>query len=68
MGLSAWLTKLRLLVKYIPAWFPGAHFKRSALATNRYLAQMMNGPFERTKENMVCTHRTSEQNFGLMRA
>lgn len=37
----------------IPAWFPGAQFKRSGLKCRKLAAVMLNEPFERLRENMV---------------
>jgi hypothetical protein len=39
-------------VKYIPASFPGAGFKRKALSIREDVQAMINWPFEGVKENM----------------
>jgi len=40
-------------VKYIPAWFPGAGFKRVAAGWKEKVMRNVNMPFERVKANMV---------------
>lgn len=47
-------------VKHIPAWFPGATFRRNALNWQQFPASMRSAPFEHVKKNMhVGTARPS---------
>ena len=41
------------LVSHIPAWFPGAGFKRHALYCRKLTNEMVDRPFEFVKKNMV---------------
>jgi hypothetical protein len=41
------------LVAYIPAWFPGAQFKRVAAAYRARVNRFLNEPLERVKREMV---------------
>ncbi len=41
------------LVQYIPAWFPGAYFKRLTEEYKGYFAEVRNAPFNHVKEQMV---------------
>ncbi|KAH0828054.1 cytochrome P450, partial [Lanmaoa asiatica] len=41
------------LLKYLPSWFPGASFKRSALISRKSIAEWVEAPFEYVKKNMV---------------
>ena len=43
-------------VQYIPAWFPGAQLKRSALTSQRSTAKWVDAPFQHVVKNMVSTH------------
>ncbi|KAF8428886.1 hypothetical protein L210DRAFT_3563991, partial [Boletus edulis BED1] len=38
--------------EYIPAWFPGARLKRSALISQRSTAQWVDAPFQYVTKNM----------------
>ena len=41
------------LVKYVPAWFPGAEFKRKAKAWRKLSQSMLKSPYEMTKRKVV---------------
>jgi hypothetical protein len=40
-------------MQYIPAWFPGAQWKREALKWRWQTEQMLNVPYDWTREEMV---------------
>ncbi|CAE6431290.1 unnamed protein product [Rhizoctonia solani] len=40
-------------LEYVPAWFPGAHWKRNALAWNKAREDLITVPFEWTKKQMA---------------
>jgi hypothetical protein len=40
-------------VKYVPTWFPGANFKRTATRWRRTVRDMLDRPFNMVKERMV---------------
>lgn len=40
-------------VRYIPAWFPGAKFKRHALRTRKLVNESMSKPFDFVKRSRV---------------
>ena len=40
-------------VRYVPAWFPGAGFKREALFARQLSMDMRSAPFEAVKQQMV---------------
>jgi hypothetical protein len=44
---------IKHLVSRIPAWFPGAGFKRHALYCRKLTNEMLNRPFEFVKTNIV---------------
>lgn len=44
-------------VKYVPAWFPGAHFQRKALEQRELSTRMRTAPFSMVKEQVVCKAR-----------
>jgi len=39
---------------YIPAWFPGAKFKREALRSRKLAQEVLDVPFEFVKKEIVC--------------
>lgn len=41
------------IVKYLPEWFPGASFKRSARISRESIAEWVEAPFEYVKKSMV---------------
>ena len=41
------------LMKYVPAWFPGAGFKRKAEVWRQYAMEMFDRPFDQTTDLMV---------------
>lgn len=40
-------------VKYVPAWLPGATFKRQAIEWRKRVREMLNQPFKSVQERMV---------------
>jgi hypothetical protein len=40
-------------LEYVPSWFPGAGWKRKAMAWNKVGEDLINVPFEWTKQQMV---------------
>lgn len=40
-------------VQYIPTWFPGASFKRTALLSQKYADDMVETPFHFVQESLV---------------
>lgn len=40
-------------MKYVPAWFPGAEFKRHALFARQLSMDMRSAPFQMVKRRMV---------------
>ena len=44
---------LRLEVRHIPTWFPGAEFKRSAEVGRKLTEDMINVPYEDVKRKRV---------------
>lgn len=40
-------------VRYLPSWFPGAGFKRSAVEWKKLIEAFVNEPFEDCKEKIV---------------
>lgn len=47
------------VVKYIPEWFPGAGFQRWASKGRRMVNEMMEGPWETIKKELVSVHSYS---------
>ena len=47
--------KREFVVRYLPTWFPGAGFKRSAIKWKAKLEDFVNKPYDFTKKNMVIT-------------
>ena len=41
------------LVKYVPAWFPGARLQKEALYGRKLSADMRNAPFDMVKTRLV---------------
>ncbi|KAF8552190.1 cytochrome P450 [Imleria badia] len=41
------------LLKYLPEWFPGASFKRSAMITRKSISEWVEAPFEYVKKSMA---------------
>ncbi|KAI9571684.1 cytochrome P450 [Boletus coccyginus] len=41
------------LLKYLPQWFPGASFKRSALISRKSIGEWVEAPFEYVKKSMA---------------
>lgn len=42
------------ILKYVPAWLPGAKFKRDANKWRKLTLDMINKPFDALKAEMVC--------------
>lgn len=40
-------------MRYIPSWFPGASFKRTALLSQKYADDMMEAPFQFVEKSMA---------------
>ena len=56
---GAFLVDILPILKYVPAWFPGAEFKRKAAIMHTHAEKMRNATFAATKELMVFTPRIS---------
>ena len=56
---GAFLVDILPILKYVPAWFPGANFQRKAAMTRSHSEKMRNATFAVTKELMVFTSRSS---------
>ena len=50
---GAFLVDIIPILKYVPAWFPGAKFQRKAAVMRKHAATMRNAPFAATEELMV---------------
>ncbi|EKM61159.1 uncharacterized protein PHACADRAFT_134438 [Phanerochaete carnosa HHB-10118-sp] len=50
---GTYLVDYLTFLKYIPAWFPGASFKRQALEWRHMNQLMLNAPFEMVKQKMA---------------
>jgi hypothetical protein len=50
---GAWLVDVLPFLKYVPAWIPGAGFKRTAKEWNDTLAEMVETPYNFTKQQMA---------------
>jgi hypothetical protein len=46
-------TDQRKIVRYVPAWFPGAGFKRTATLWREKTMKLVNLPYEMVKSDMV---------------
>lgn len=44
---------INLLVRFIPAWFPGATFQRDAQRFRKLADKVLNMPFDTVRKNMV---------------
>lgn len=42
------------IVQYVPAWFPGAKFKRIARVYHKSVMAMLNEPFDLVRRKLVC--------------
>ena len=51
---GAFLVDIIPLLKYVPAWFPGARFQSKAAAMRKHAAIMRNMTFLATEKLMVC--------------
>ncbi|KAF5331764.1 hypothetical protein D9758_016634 [Tetrapyrgos nigripes] len=40
------------LLRYVPAWFPGAHFKRKATRWSRYTSELVNKPWNQLRASI----------------
>ena len=56
---GAFLVDILPILKYVPAWFPGAKFQRKAAMMRTHSEKMRNATFAATKELMVFTPRIS---------
>lgn len=52
-GLLPIVTSDHIAVKHVPAWFPGADFKRKAAAWNACLQRTVNEPYNFVKSQIV---------------
>jgi len=52
--------RFRLLVRFLPSWFPGAGFKRHAEYVGREVTRVDNVSFDWSKEKIVCHTRLSD--------
>jgi hypothetical protein len=48
-----WLVEIFPLLRFVPAWMPGAGFKRKAIKARQHLAGMEGVPFKWAKEQIV---------------
>jgi hypothetical protein len=51
---GAFLVDIIPILKYVPAWFPGAKFQRKAVVMRKHAAIIRNKTFAATEESMVC--------------
>lgn len=49
-----YLVEILPILKYIPAWVPGAYFQREAQEVKPVLHNMADVPFQMVKQAMVC--------------
>jgi hypothetical protein len=49
----AWLLLIDTIVQYIPAWFPGATFRRVGLETERLMKRIRFEPFKKVESDLV---------------
>lgn len=54
---GAFLVDIMPILKYVPAWFPGAGFKRKAAIWSKNNTDVVQDPFIRVEENLVCLTR-----------
>lgn len=52
---GAFLVEAIPLLRYIPAWFPGAGFQKKAREWKYYATKMFSEPFDVVKERTACT-------------
>jgi hypothetical protein len=50
---GAWLVDLLPFLKHVPAWMPGAGFRRTAKEWNDILREMVDMPYNFTKQQMA---------------
>ena len=51
---GAFLVDIIPVLKFVPAWFPGASFQRKAVMLRKHAANLRNFPFAATEKLMVC--------------
>ena len=51
---GVFLVDIISILKYVPEWFPGAKFQRTAAVMRKHEAIMRNTTFSATEESMVC--------------
>ena len=51
---GAFLVDIIPILKYVPEWFPGAKFQRTAAMMRKHAVKMVNTLFAATEELMVC--------------
>ena len=54
---GAFLVDVLPILRYLPSWFPGAGFQRTAAQWREALTKMADVPFDFVKERMVSTVR-----------
>ena len=59
-----WIDFLPFL-KYVPPWFPGAHFKKFAERYKPIINRMVDEPFDEVKNDMVSGSSLVDQGRGL---
>lgn len=52
---GAFLVDFIPLLKYVPAWFPGASFQRKAREWRKLARKMIEMPYAQAKKDIVCT-------------
>jgi len=52
-GYGVFLINLNFTVRYLPSWFPGAGFKRSAVEWKKLIEAFVNEPYEDCKQKIV---------------
>lgn len=55
---GAYLVNIFPLLQHVPAWFPGAGFHQFAQKVRILTKQMLDGPFDFVRKNMVCPYST----------
>jgi hypothetical protein len=55
---GAFLVDILPILKYVPAWFPGANFQRKAAIMRTHSENLRNAPFAEAKNLMVFTPRS----------
>jgi hypothetical protein len=51
---GAFLVDIIPILKYVPAWFPGAKFQSKAAIMRKHATRVRNATFAATEELMVC--------------